>query len=69
MVLAVAGLVLVHGHVEHPVEAVLDPPMCADDLTEPSRRQWRAEQIVGGFLTGQAIDLTASRDFAAPGQA
>ena len=34
VVFSVAGVVLVHDHIEHPVEAILDAPMGAGDVAE-----------------------------------
>jgi hypothetical protein len=34
VILTVSGLVLVHGHVEDPMQAVLDPPMRTGHLTK-----------------------------------
>lgn len=34
MVLVIAGVVLVHDHVEDPMQAVFDPPVTADDVVE-----------------------------------
>src|SRR5450830_949886 len=42
---AVSGFVLVHGHVEHPMEAVLDSPVCPRNLSEARRVHGRAEQV------------------------
>jgi hypothetical protein len=33
---AVSGLILVHDHIEHPLQSVLDAPMRADDLAKRS---------------------------------
>jgi hypothetical protein len=42
---------VVHGNVQHPVQAVLDAPVGASDLKKARRFQGRAEQEVAG-LTG-----------------
>ena len=43
---AVSGLILVHGDVQHPMEAVLDGPMGARDLPETFGGHRRAEKVI-----------------------
>ncbi len=62
-------LVLVHDDVEPPVQAVFDAPMGADDFVEAFGRQWRAEQIVGGFGRRLAGGFAEALDLADSGQA
>src|ERR1019366_1754819 len=62
MVLTISRLILVHDHVEHPVELVLDAPMAADDGVETFRREGLAEQIAAGLDRRSAVDLAGSGD-------
>src|SRR3954464_7937925 len=64
MILVVAGLILVHGHVENPVQAVLHAPVRAGDFAETCGGQCRAEQIVSGFGAGLSANLTGADDLA-----
>jgi len=45
-------LILVHDHVQPPVQAVFDAPVLLNDLIEPLGRQHSAEQVVGRFSRG-----------------
>ncbi len=45
-------LVLVHDHIQPPVQAVFHAPVLAHHLVEPLRGEGRAQQIVGGFRAG-----------------
>jgi hypothetical protein len=45
-------LILVHDHVQSPVQAVFDAPVLANHLVESLRRQFRTEQVVSGFSGG-----------------
>src|SRR3546814_16075766 len=57
---AVAGGVLVEGHVEHPMEAVLDGPVGADGAGEAFRGEAGGGKIVaGGGATAVAHGLDA----------
>src|ERR1035437_2182509 len=60
VVLTISRLILVHDHVEHPVELVLDAPMAADDGVETFRREGLAEQIAAGLDRRSAVDLAGS---------
>src|SRR5215210_7288112 len=64
MVLPVAGLVLVHHHVQHPVQPVLDVPVAPHDLAEALRAENRAQQIVAGLDRRLAPDLATGSDLA-----
>jgi hypothetical protein len=64
MILVVAGLILVHGHVENPVQAVLHAPVRAGDFAETCGGQCSAEQIVSGFGAGLSANLTGADDLA-----
>ncbi len=58
VVAAVAGAVLVHVDIEHPVEAVFDAPMGAGGLVQALGREGFGEQIVGG-LGGRRVGVRA----------
>jgi hypothetical protein len=45
VVLTISGLILLHDHIEHPMQAVFDAPMAADDGIETFRREGAAEQM------------------------
>ena len=64
MILAVSGLVLVHGDIENPMQAVFDAPMAACDLAEAIGGERRTEQVVSGLGGDSGADLTAAPDFA-----
>ncbi len=64
MILSVSGLILVHGDVEDPMEAVFDPPMASGGLVEALGGQLGAEQIEHGLAGGLVADLTAALDLA-----
>src|SRR4051794_32186683 len=66
VILAVSGLILVHSHVEDPMQAVLNPPMGAGHLAEALGTERSAQQVVGGFGADLGADL-ASADHAANG--
>ncbi len=71
MVLAVAGPVLVQGHIEHPRQAVLDLPVGADEGAEAGRIERPAEQVIAGLDGGLAVALATGGDLAdgaSPGQ-
>ena len=55
-------LVLIYGHVQHPMQAVLHAPMLTCELTEALGRQGCAEQIVGRFGAGPGGNLADARD-------
>ncbi len=58
VVASVAGAVLVHVDIEHPVEAVFDAPMGAGGLVQALGREGFGEQIVGG-LGGRRVGVRA----------
>ena len=62
MAFAISGLVLVHGDIEDPMEAVFDAPMAAGDVAEALGGERRAEQVVGGLGGELGTDLTAALD-------
>lgn len=64
VILAVSGLVLIHDHVEHPVQSVLDAPMAAHDGIEALGREGVAEQIAARLDRRFAVDFAASGDLA-----
>src|SRR5882762_3665874 len=45
-------LILIHHHIESPVQLVFDSPVGSNDLIQPPWREWRAEQVVGHFGGG-----------------
>src|SRR3954453_14806514 len=68
VILAVAGLILVHGHVENPVKAVLHTPMSAAHIAEAAGGQFGAEQVVGGFGADLGACFTGADDLADGGK-
>ncbi len=59
------AVVLPEGHIQHPVQAVLDGPMHPHDSVEPVRAERRAEQVVAGLDGGLApANLAAGGDLA-----
>ena len=54
VVASVAGAVLVHVDVEHPVEAVFDAPVVAGVLVQALGRDGFGEEIVGGLCRRRA---------------
>ena len=56
MIHAVSGLVFVHGDVKHPMQAVFNSPMRADNVLEAFGGQGRAEKIIGCFILNPAVD-------------
>ena len=65
--LAVARLVFVHRHVEHPVQAVLDRPVGADGAPETLGRGLGAEQIIAAVDALRAVGETPLGDHFAEG--
>ncbi len=53
---------LVHHHIQHPVQAVLDAPMLAHDAVEAFGRERGAEQVVSALTGCLAIGLAAGGD-------
>ena len=72
--LAVARTILVHRHVEHPVQAsdasigVFDRPVGAGDLPEALGVRLRAEQVVARVDALRAVGETPLRDHLADGR-
>ncbi len=69
VVLSVSLSVLVHGHVEDPVEAVFDGPMGAHDMLEAVGRERGAHDAVAGFGFGLPWGFARCLDLAEGGQA
>ena len=66
--LAVARLVFVHRHVEHPVQAVLDRPVGADGAPETLGRGLGAEQMVAAVDALRAVGEAPLGDHLAEGR-
>src|ERR1700733_6838589 len=62
MVRAVTLLILVHHHIQPPMQSIFPPPMGPHDLQAALFGQRRAEQIVSGFMRGFAGFLTGPLD-------
>jgi hypothetical protein len=69
VVLSAAVLILVHRHVQHPVQAVLDAPMATHDVGGPHRGKVGTEEIVCGLVADRTVGLPLTRDLTYGGQA
>lgn len=66
--LADAGLVLIHDHVEGPMETILDAPVGWDDAGGFGGWERLAEQIVAILFGSLTVDLADRRDLGEGGQ-
>ena len=57
-------LILVHDHIQPPVQAVFDAPVLSNHMVEPLRRQDSTEQVVGSFGRGFVRRLAYTNHFA-----
>jgi len=55
--LSQAGLIFTKGHIEHPVEAILDGPVAAHSLGGTEGRESCGRHIVAGFETTAVFEL------------
>src|SRR4051812_2709425 len=58
VIAAVSGIVLIHNHVQEPMQVVFDHPMGPRRVPESFRRQRRAEQVIGRVPSGFAPECT-----------
>ena len=65
---SVADVNLVHYHVEHPTQAVLDTSVSADDAVEALGRKRCAENVVRALEAGPSRDLAGRGDLADSGK-
>ena len=65
---AVALAILVHGHIQHPVQAVFDGPMGAHGVLEAFGRERRAHDVVAGFGCRASGGFAPRLDLAEGGQ-
>lgn len=68
MILAVSALVLVHGDVEYPMQAVFDAPMMTDNVIETFGGKRRAKKIIRCFCCGFSVHFADTRDLADSGE-
>ena len=57
MILPIALAILVHRHVQDPVQPILDTPLRTRHFGEPRGRKRRAQQIIRAFRGGLAFGL------------
>src|SRR3954471_18863954 len=69
VIAAVSGIVLIHNHVQDPMQVVFDCPMGPCRVPESFRRQWRAQQVIGRLGGDLGCRFTGAGDLADGGEA
>src|SRR3954469_8633230 len=69
VIAAISGIVLIHNHVQDPMQVVFDRPMGPRCVPESFRRQRRAQQVIGRLGGDLGCRFTGAGDLADSGEA